>query len=165
MPRPLLVLVIIVPPLNMKDGYLLFLFLILLSIRHSVSDLGPKVDDDSYCHDVSCPENENKELLKRGPTSLTGLIGKAFQYVGEAAYNTIYKLSEDVLKDIADIVRGVFSEEAFNIVSSAGKSALNILFDTGNNRNEYYKLAVLSFLSQIRFLQVLELQYSQSLFS
>ena len=44
---------------------------------------------------------------------------------------TIYKLSEDVLKDIADIVRTVFSEEAFNIVSSAGKSALNILFDTG----------------------------------
>lgn len=120
----------------MSNVFWSLLFVFLFSSSHcSYDDLGPKTSSDNeYCHDESCHQDEKTDIKQRGDTSIAGIInhfGNAVKYMGEAAFKTIYKLSEDVLEDIANIVRNVFSEEAYNIVSNAGKSALNILFDTG----------------------------------
>ena len=46
-------------------------------------------------------------------------------------FNTVHRLSADVLEDIASVVRTVFSEEAYSFVSGLSQGAINSLFSPG----------------------------------
>lgn len=113
-----------------------------LSNRLATGSLGPIdiEDDDGYCHDESeCSrtagsvKQEKRDVKPRGRTGLSGIFSNAYDIVasvGEAAMNTVHKLSSEVLKDIGDIVKTVINEEALNAIISAGNGALSLIFDS-----------------------------------
>uniref|UniRef100_A0A1X7UV75 Uncharacterized protein n=1 Tax=Amphimedon queenslandica TaxID=400682 RepID=A0A1X7UV75_AMPQE len=111
-----------------------------LSNRLATGSLGPldNGDDDGYCYDESCSrrdsvKQEKRDVKTRGRTGLSGILSNAYDIVasvGEAAINTVHKLSSEVLEDIGDIVKTVINEEALNAIISAGNGALSLIFDS-----------------------------------
>ena len=111
-------------------------------------ELGPKdepKDDQSgnnngYCAvDETCPNEERaegeeqneKDLADRGETS-PSIFSKSwdmFKNVGRAAFETVYKLSEEVLEDIASIFRNVFNEEIYSLISNITSKAVGNIYD------------------------------------
>ena len=116
-----------------------------LSNRLATSSLGPLdvEDDDGYCYsESSCSKKgslkqEKTDVKARGRTGLSSIFSNAYDIVasvGEAALNTVHKLSSEVLEDIGDIVKTVINEEALNAIISAGNSALSLIFDSSECR-------------------------------
>ena len=112
--------------------------------------LGPELDEqcswgscpglqvDTFEQDFAeCDEDEHTNLQERTPGTLSPFtdffpkISKLVSDGAKAAFNTVHRLSADVLEDIASIVRTVFSEEAYNFVSSLSQGAINSLFSPG----------------------------------
>ena len=109
--------------------------------------LGPDAEE-KYCLSDACDRDiendddaiqidEEGELADRGethPSLFTRFKNGALGVVSGAAntvYNTVYKLSSDVLEDIANIVQTVFNETAYGLFADAGETILDTIYDPG----------------------------------
>lgn len=113
--------------------------------------LGPEYNDEcslDTCSggqvdtlEANFPEQDDQHghsyLQKRTPGTLSSYayflpdFSKLLSRGAKMAYDTVHRLSADVLEDIASIVRTVFSEEAYNFVTGLSQGAINSLFSPG----------------------------------
>ena len=129
-------------------------------LKGDQSTLGPVSDDESYCsfgtggleqpcvilhHDNASPavhkRDENLEkngerqqaVLKRSKGILSVFSSaKDFLWrVPKAAFNHVYNVTVDSLQQFAEMVRVVFNEETYNMISAVGEYVVNALTTRG----------------------------------
>ena len=112
--------------------------------------LGPD-DDWEHCYSGDCGHGDNTEdeleiedleieeegeLADRGETrpSLFSRFTNLASNTAKAVYSTVYKLSSEVLDDIARIVKTVLNETVYGIFAETGEGILDTIYDPGMSR-------------------------------
>ena len=108
------------------------------------NDLGP---DNGNCweedcfDDLSIDDDDDDDVegessvADRGETS-PGLFRKSWNAIygfGKTVATTVYNISTEALEDIADILKIVLNEEAYNMFVSAGQSFVDSVMDKGKS--------------------------------
>ena len=111
------------------------------------NDLGPDNDnlgpDNRNCWEEDCFDDLNVDdevegessVADRGQTS-PSLFRKSWNAIygfGKTVATTVYNISTEALEDIADILKVVLNEEAYNMFVSAGQSFVDSVINKGTS--------------------------------
>lgn len=140
------------------------------------NDLGPDNDnlgpdnrncweEDDCFDDLSIDDDDEVEgessVADRGETS-PGLFIKSWNAIygfGKTVVTTVYNISTEALEDIADILRIILNEEAYNMFVSAGQSFVDSVINKDNLLGMTFSAASKTVLSFSLLLMVLLLNY------
>lgn len=127
-------------------------YLLLLCIEVQCSGIGP--DEDEYCSTGNClyddDDGNDTELndesgdgggdtsttddIAKRPSSYMDKIRSPFRFIwntGKVVADKVYNATVETIEDIAEILRIVLNEEAFNMVTSAAGTLVDNVISTG----------------------------------